>query len=90
MMSRTDRTETERVCLVVLREKGAADLYALAQAVGVGPRVAEEALQRLCRDGLVEASGRGASFHCTRAGERLARSVQEAPRDASASGAPRV
>lgn len=77
-MSRTDRTETEQMLLVLLCEEGATHLYALARGAGLGPRAAEEALQRLCRDGLVEATDRGASFHCTRSGERVARSVQEA------------
>lgn len=79
MTHRSDRSKEEARLLSLLREAGSADLYALAQAMEMGPRSVEKRLQRLCRDGLAEASDRGASFRCTREGEEVARAWQNRP-----------
>ncbi len=79
MPRRSDRSKEEARLLSLLREAGSADLYALAQAMERGPRSVEKLLQRLCRDGLAEASDRGASFRCTREGEEVARAWQDPP-----------
>jgi DNA-binding Lrp family transcriptional regulator len=69
-MGRTDLSDVEADILSTLQEEGSADLYALANAVGMSPRDVQSALQRLTRDGLADVSDRGASFQCTRDGER--------------------
>jgi Mn-dependent DtxR family transcriptional regulator len=56
--------------------EGSADLYALARAVGTGPRAVQEAVQQLSRKNLVVVSDRGAEVHCTPAGEDAARAAQ--------------
>jgi Mn-dependent DtxR family transcriptional regulator len=69
-MARTDLSDVETDILNTLSEEGSADLYALARSVGMGPRSIQAALQRLARDGLVDVADRGASFRCTRDGQR--------------------
>jgi len=78
-MSRTDLSDVEAQILSTLREEGGADLYALAQAVGMGPRAVQDALQRLTRDGLADVSDRGASFQCTRDGEQAVSDYPSSP-----------
>lgn len=78
-MSRTDLSDAEVDLLRILKEEGSADLYALANAAGMGPRPVQEALQRLTRDGLVDTSDRGASFQCTRDGRQAVRGRDETP-----------
>jgi len=58
--------------------EGSADLYALAQAVGTGPRTVQEAVRALARRDLVIVSDRGLTVHCTPAGEDVARADRRA------------
>jgi len=78
-MGRMDLSDTELELLRLLQDEGSADLYALANAAGMGPRAVQEALQRLTRDGLVDASDRGASFRCTNDGQQAVLDHEASP-----------
>lgn len=73
MSDTPDLSGTEAEVLRVVHAEGPADLYALAQAVGTGPRTVQEAVQGLSRKGLVLASDRGSTVRCTPNGEEVAR-----------------
>jgi len=68
-----DLSDTEATVLRAVHAEGRADLYALAQAVGSGPRTVQEAVRALARKDLVIVSDRGSTVHCTPSGEDVAR-----------------
>jgi len=70
-------TDDVEAVLVAVQRAGEADVYDLAQAVGVGPRAVQEHLRSLDRAGLVIVSERGDQIWCTPAGDDHARSVQQ-------------
>ena len=71
-------SETESAVLRAVHAEGGADLYALAQAVGTGPRTVQEAVRGLARKDLVIVPDRGSTVYCTPAGEDAARAVRRA------------
>lgn len=73
MADTPDLSDTEARVLRAVHAEGSADLYALARAVGTGPRTVQEAVQGLSRKGLVLVSDRGSTVHCTPEGEDAAR-----------------
>jgi Mn-dependent DtxR family transcriptional regulator len=73
MSDTPDLPDPEARVLRAVHAEGPADLYALAQMVGTGPRTVQEAVQGLSRRGLVVVSDRGSMVHCTPDGEAVAR-----------------
>lgn len=73
MSNTPDLSGAEVEVLCAVHAKGPADLYALAQAVGTGPRTVQEAVQGLSRKGLVLVSDHGSTVRCTPDGEEVAR-----------------
>jgi Mn-dependent DtxR family transcriptional regulator len=73
MSGTPDLSGTEVAVLRTVHAEGPADLYALAQAVGTGPRSVQEAVQGLSQKGLVLVSDRGSTVRCTPDGEEVAR-----------------
>lgn len=63
----------EAEVLRAVHAEGRTDVYALAQAVGTGPRTVQETVQGLARKGLVLVSDRGSTVRCTPDGEEVAR-----------------
>lgn len=71
-----DLSDVEAAVLQAVHAEGNADLYALARAVGTGPRTVQEAVQRLSDENLVFVAEKGVQVHCTPAGEEAARTLQ--------------
>lgn len=72
-MDAPDLSDMEAAVLQAVHAEGNADLYALAQAVGTGPRTVQDAVRRLATHRLVFVSDRGRQVRCTPAGSDLAR-----------------
>lgn len=72
-MSRFDVNDDEASVLRALHAEGETDLYTLSQRAEVGPRAVHDAVQRLTRDGLVDAVDRGATLRCTSDGAQWVR-----------------
>ena len=68
-----DLSDPEASVLRAVHAEGGADLSALAQAVGTGPRTVQEAVRGLARKDLVIVSDRGSTVHCTPTGDDVAR-----------------
>ena len=66
-------SDTEATVLRAVHAEGGADLYALARAVGTGPRTVQEAVRGLAQKDLVIVPDRGSTVYCTPAGEDVAR-----------------
>lgn len=71
-----DLSDVEAAVLQTVHAEGNADLYALARAVGTGPRTVQEAIQRLSDETLVFVTEKGVQVHCTPAGEEVAQTLQ--------------
>lgn len=67
-------SDTEAAVLQAVHADGTVDLYDLAQALGTGPRVVQEAVRSLAHDNLVIVSEQGRRVSCTPAGDDVARS----------------
>jgi Mn-dependent DtxR family transcriptional regulator len=76
MANTPELSDTEARVLRATHAEGPADVYALAQAVGTGPRTAQEAVQELSQKGLVLVSDRGSTVHCTPEGEDAVRALR--------------
>jgi Mn-dependent DtxR family transcriptional regulator len=72
----SDLSDTEAALLQAVHAEGGADLYALARALGTGPRTVQEAVQRLSQKGLVLVVEEGVQVYCTPDGEEVARSLR--------------
>lgn len=66
----------ETAVLQAVHAEEHADLYALAQTVGTGPRTVQEAVQRLSDENLVFVAEKGIQVHCTPTGEDVARALR--------------
>ncbi len=76
MANTPELSDTEARVLRATHAEGPADVYALAQAVGTGPRTVQEAVQELSQKGLVLVSDRGSTVRCTPGGEDAARALR--------------
>ena len=69
-------SDTESAVLQAVHAEGNADLYALARAIGTGPRTVQDAVQTLSKKGLVLVVEDGVEVYCTPDGEKVARAEQ--------------
>jgi Mn-dependent DtxR family transcriptional regulator len=69
-------SDTESAVLQAVHAEGNADLYALARAIGTGPRTVQDAVQTLSQKGLVLVVKDGVEVYCTPDGEKVARAEQ--------------
>jgi Mn-dependent DtxR family transcriptional regulator len=69
-------SDTESAVLQAVHAEGNADLYALARAIGTGPRTVQDAVQTLSQKGLVLVVEDGVEVYCTPDGEEVARAEQ--------------
>ena len=79
-MDAPDLSDAEAQVLRAVQTEGSVDLYALARAVGTGPRAVQEAVRTLADYRLVLVTDRGRQVRCTPAGDDLVREMQARPR----------
>jgi len=72
-------SDVEADVLQAVHAEGNADVYDLAQSVGVGPRAAQAAVRTLADHRLVLVTDRGRQVRCTPAGDDVARALQSPP-----------
>lgn len=71
-----DLSDVEVNALQAVHAERNVDIYDLAQAVGIGPKTATDAVQILAEHRLVIVTDRGRHVRCTPAGDEVARGLQ--------------